>query len=89
MEPFAALRELRGIWLVKTHGGQMQSAGLPDILGCYQGRFFGLEVKRPGAKTTLLQELVLQRIAKAGGVAHVVHSAEEALNILYRGEGIV
>lgn len=42
-----ALRDLGGVWF-KIHGGWFQGERLPDIVGCYQGLFYGLEVKVPG-----------------------------------------
>ena len=65
-------------WLVKIHGGPFQAAGIPDIIGCIDGRFVALEVKVPGARATKLQELTLSRIAAAGGIAAVVTSVAEA-----------
>ena len=56
----------------------MQAAGMPDIIGCYNGRFFGLEVKRPGRDATLLQAHTIQRIILSGGISGVIHSVEEA-----------
>lgn len=72
----------RGAWCVKIHGGAYQSAGLPDIIGCHEGRFFALEVKRPGKHLTPLQALTLSRIASAGGIAARVTGVDEALAAL-------
>ena len=71
-------------WMVKTHGGLYQSAGLPDIIAIAPrtGRLLGVEVKRPGRKATALQGATLGRIGKAGGVAGVAYSVEEALALL-------
>lgn len=63
-------------------GNPMTMAGIPDLIGCYNGRFVGLEVKRPGKPLTQLQAHTLKRIAAAGGVAAVVHSVEEALQAI-------
>ena len=72
-----------GGWWVKTHGGAFQMAGIPDIIGCWRGRFVALEVKRPKVgRPTKLQLLVLAAIRSAGGIAEIVTSAEEALNAL-------
>ena len=39
-----------------------------DVLICYQGRFYGVETKRPGIKEpTARQHSVLDHIAAAGG----------------------
>lgn len=71
-----------GAFCYKTHGAADSQRGLPDIVCCYQGRFFGLEVKRPGRQATPLQAHTLEQIKLAGGVAGVVHSVEEALQLL-------
>lgn len=76
----------RGIFLVKIHGSQMQVGGIPDLLGCWRGRFVGLEVKQPGEHATPLQSYVLKEIEKAGGLAAVVHSLTEALHFLDTNE---
>ena len=65
----------------KTHGGMYGTAGLPDIICCYRGRFVGLEVKTPSGKLTKLQETTLQRIQAAKGCAFKVTSVEEVKEI--------
>lgn len=65
-----------GVVAWKIHGGPYQTAGIPDIIACVNGRFVGLEVKLPGRerKLTKLQDHTLQRIAECGGEAHLVVS---------------
>ena len=42
--------------------------GIPDILGCLQGKFFAIEVKREkGGKIAPLQEVHQARITSCGG----------------------
>ncbi len=73
-------------WFFKTHGGSMQIAGLPDIIGLYHGRFVALEVKRPKlGRLTKLQEKILGLICAAGGIAGVVTSVEEVQQIIGGG----
>ena len=43
-----------------------------DYLGCYKGRFFGIETKKPGGKPTDRQKMVIEKIQKAGGAAFVI-----------------
>jgi hypothetical protein len=43
-----------------------------DVIGCYRGRFFGIEVKAEGKKPTLKQSIELQRMATAMGKTFVV-----------------
>ena len=72
-----------GAWFFKSHGGAYQVAGVPDIIGHVDGVFVGLEVKRPGVgRLTKLQAVTIRRIEQAGGVARVVCSAQEAMEVL-------
>ncbi len=48
-------------------------AGIPDVIGCFNGRFIAVECKAGKGKTTALQERELERIADAGGFACVVN----------------
>jgi hypothetical protein len=48
------------------------SSGVPDIVACIQGRFYGIECKANGNKPTKLQLKNLYDIVKAGGVGIVV-----------------
>jgi len=70
-----ALRAI-GAWAVKIHGGAFQQAGLPDILGCYRGGFFALELKQCGKKLTLQQISTLSMLCAAGGRACVIYTDE-------------
>jgi hypothetical protein len=54
-----------------THG--YGSSGAPDIIGCYRGRFFGIECKAGKNKPTALQEINLAAIDDAGGIAIVIN----------------
>jgi hypothetical protein len=49
-----------------------------DCHGCYQGLYFGIETKRPGAKPTRLQWMTIERILAAGGLVYVIDSKEDA-----------
>lgn len=77
-------------WCLKTHGGQYQSAGIPDILTIAPdtGRLIGIEVKRPKiGRLTELQAAQLRRIEEAGGVAGVATDVDSALELLQRANG--
>jgi len=71
----------KGGWWCKIHGGPSQR-GIPDILGCYNGKFFAFEVKTAKGKLTELQVHNLNRIHRAGGAAKVIRSVEEAINVV-------
>lgn len=53
--------------------GGYGGSGVPDIVGCYFGRFFGIECKAGNNKPTALQEKNLQEIIEAGGIAMVIN----------------
>lgn len=66
----------------KEHGGQFGTAGIPDIIVCYKGRFIAFECKRPGNKPTLLQSITIKKIILAGGMAFVITSLEQVKEII-------
>jgi hypothetical protein len=68
-------------WL-KLHGGPHQMQGTPDLHVTYRGMSYWLEVKRPGAKATPLQEHRLSQWRAAGATTGVVESLEEFKDIL-------
>ena len=53
--------------------GGYGSSGVPDIVGCYKGLFFGIECKAGSNKPTALQQKNLDDINKADGLAMVVN----------------
>ena len=66
----------------KEHGGQYCTAGLPDIIVCYRGRFVAFEVKTPSGRPSKLQEITIAKIKAAKGEAFIVRSVEEVKQIL-------
>ena len=66
----------------KHHGGRYGTAGIPDIICCFHGRFIAFEVKTDKGKLTKLQETMLERIQKAKGKAYKVTSVEDVEKIL-------
>lgn len=79
----AALRK-EGAFVFKIHGDEHMMTGLPDIVGCYRGLFFGFETKMPGRwkNTSKRQDYVHERIQGAGGYVVVVTSIDEAVGHL-------
>jgi len=82
-EILKTLRSYGGTW-IKIHGNAQQGAGISDIIGCINGRFVAFEVKRPDGSHGLSprQELFLQKVSDSGGVAAVVTSPQEVIEIL-------
>lgn len=68
----AILKELRAYYFYPVTGGYGGS-GVPDIVGCYNGMFFGIECKAGKNKPTALQQKNLDAITKAGGIAMVIN----------------
>tara|TARA_R110000765_G_scaffold267658_1_gene366728 strand:+ start:250 stop:552 length:303 start_codon:yes stop_codon:yes gene_type:complete len=66
------LKEIGAYYFFPATGGYGRS-GVPDIVGCYQGRFFGIECKAGKNTTTALQKLELEKIEKSAGIAMVVN----------------
>lgn len=73
----AYLKTVPHCFFWKEHGGQYGTAGIPDIIACIDGHFFGFEVKTDTRKPTALQEAIIRKILKAGGTAAVVRSVGE------------
>jgi len=71
-----------GCYVRKIHGNPFQHAGIPDLVGCLDGLFFGFEVKTDTGKTTKIQELEGESIRTAGGLHAVIRSPEEAVKVL-------
>jgi Holliday junction resolvase len=84
---------IKGWYLIRVNSGaqfveskgkkrmiRLAPAGTPDIIACSpEGRFYGIEVKRPGNKPTQLQKETLQRITATGGVGMWVTSVDELI----------
>jgi len=69
-------------YFIKTIGGSV-AAGTPDIIACVNGRFIGIEVRRPtGGRVSELQKNHIKRINEAGGIAFVASSKDEVINHL-------
>lgn len=64
--------------------GGFGAAGIPDIVGCYRGKFFAIECKAGKGKTTALQEKNIAQIREADGRVMVVNedNIQEVRNML-------
>lgn len=70
-------------WYFMPYMRGMGKNGVPDIVGCYKGRFFSIEVKREGAKPTPIQTRRMKEITDAGGWT-VVGTAEVVIGAFKR-----
>lgn len=55
--------------------------GTPDIIACWQGRFIGIEIKRPKLNPTKIQEAQLEMIEHAGGITAVIRDYEDIITL--------
>jgi Holliday junction resolvase len=62
-----------GVYHFSPMQNGMGRAGIPDIIGCFDGHFIAIECKAGKGTTTALQERELTRIQNAGGYALVVN----------------
>lgn len=74
--------ESQGCYIVKVISAT--KAGVPDILGCYEGVFFGIEVKTPKTRNNVskLQEYNLDKIHSCGGHSLVAWGVEQVEDFL-------
>lgn len=68
----AILKEFGAYYFYPVTGGYGAS-GVPDIVGCYNGKFFAVECKAGKGKTTALQDKNIAQIIACGGLAMVVN----------------
>jgi Holliday junction resolvase len=68
----AMLKAAGVYWFYPVMGGY-GSSGVPDIVGCCNGRFFAVECKSGGNKPTALQLKNLAQIQESGGYTLVVN----------------
>ena len=79
----------RGGLCYKIHGGDLyQETGIPDLLCCWGGLFFGIEVKDPGGKPSPIQLAQGIRIKNAGGHFIIAKSVQDVKDYLWN-EGII
>ena len=80
------------VWYVKYWGGGIYTrAGVPDLLICYKGQFIALELKAPNGRVSKLQEVNINKINNAGGVAMALYpkNFEEFKNMIESIEGVI
>lgn len=93
MNEAALVKKIRGFlatvpecFFWKEHGGQYGTAGIPDIIVCWHGRFVAFEVKAGKNRPTKLQAATIEAIRKAGGTAAVVYSVDDVKRVFAETE---
>lgn len=56
--------------------------GIPDVVGCVRGLFFGFELKTPTGRTSKIQRLVHRLLQRAGGRVVVARSVDEVRRVI-------
>jgi len=77
------LKYLKAIGAYAVKVVQASKAGVPDILCCYKGTFYGIEVKYGTNKTSALQDENLTMIEISGGVGIVAYSLKDVKEKLH------
>jgi hypothetical protein len=67
--------EVTGWYYMPIQNG-MGVVGIPDFVGCWQGRFFSIETKAPGKHPTPNQEKRHEEIAAGKGLVLVTDNIE-------------
>jgi Holliday junction resolvase len=65
--------KLLGAYFFYPVTGGYGGSGVPDIVGCYKGKFFAIECKAGKNKPTALQQKNIDSIAAQGGAVWVVN----------------
>ncbi|MCR4629339.1 MAG: VRR-NUC domain-containing protein [Clostridium sp.] len=76
------LRTVPECFCWKEHGGMYGTAGIPDVICCYRGGFYGFEVKTETGRATGLQQATIRKIRDAGGIAWIVRSVDEVRAVI-------
>ncbi len=71
-----------GVWDAtrKVYRAGNTAKGLPDVWGCYKGRFFTVEVKAKKDKLSEHQERIMSDIESAGGYPMVARSTDDFIS---------
>jgi Holliday junction resolvase len=56
------------VWYFRPYMAGFGKSGVPDIIGCWIGLLFAIEVKRPGKEPTPVQRKRMAEITEAGGM---------------------
>lgn len=74
--------EANGGYVIKVVAATV--GGVPDLIACIDGRFLGIEVKKPGNDTSPLQAYNIRKIIKSGGIGAKIYSVDELKNLLIK-----
>ena len=73
-EKVEALLNTHDAWFIKYWAGnKFTKEGIPDLLACIYGRFYGIELKGDNGRPKLLQLVKLRDIREAGGIGILLY----------------
>lgn len=75
------LKQIDDLTVFNIHG-DLYNVGIPDLIGCYRGKFFAIELKVKKNKPTPLQTQRLLSVEKAGGIQGVAWTWGDVKKIL-------
>jgi len=70
-------------------GNYGSAKGIPDIIGCYRGRYIAFELKGKGGKPSEAQNRQLESIKAAEGMGIIVRSVDEVEAVLWAIDQII
>lgn len=84
---FWVWRQNSGMARIKGAGGKdrmikLGAVGMPDLMAVKKGKLYGFEIKRPGKKTTDIQERTHQELRDHGALIMVARSIEDVKDFL-------
>jgi len=68
-----------GVWHWKQFQSLGSTPGVPDIIGIWQGRMLGIEVKTARGKLSVQQQVFIDKINAHGGIAFCARSVEDVI----------
>jgi hypothetical protein len=77
------LNKIEGCKAINFPGTPNGKKGTPDIIGCYRGFMFVIEVKRPGEEPEKIQLFELNDWLENGATSWIFHSVHECSGNLY------
>lgn len=81
------LRQIPGLWFYHPKEGKRGTKGIPDIIGCFKGKFFAIELKSPRLREPAKglapeQQEVLEEIKQAGGKIAIINNIDDLIYFL-------
>ena len=76
--------ESRGAVVINQMASGGQKRGISDLTACYKGKYIALEIKKPKGTydLTLAQQVFINKVRKAGGIAGKFTSISEVKELL-------